>query len=169
MFIITPEKQNYVNSISACQLLGGDLADVSSEVRTKYLSQLVNTSLNNWYKVAYGGADDLFSRDKFLTPAGTPLRCSTYRAWAPGHPNIMHNQNNCIVLDSERMWRVTNCKRKFPAICELYPQKPPQYINFAKVNCARIKSKCKYTLLLLFLGKISDMNCHKYLLYGIIY
>ncbi|CAH1989479.1 unnamed protein product [Acanthoscelides obtectus] len=82
----------------------------------------------------------------FLTALGNSLSyCSRYRAWAPGHPLKNDDVQDCVVLDSSRMWRTVDCRRPFPALCELYPEKPPDDIlrGFTDVDCESIKNNAK--------------------------
>lgn len=143
LFTVLKEKQSYLDSITSCKTIGADLADVTSETRTKYLSSIINDSLDLRYKVAYVGMDDLRSARKFATISGVSLSCRGYRAWAPGHPQFELHQRNCVVLDAEMMWRVVDCGRKLPALCEFFPNPPKLHNDFGEDNCQKIHIKCK--------------------------
>ncbi|CAH1989481.1 unnamed protein product [Acanthoscelides obtectus] len=62
-----------------------------------------------------------------------------------GHPLKNDDVQDCVVLDSSRMWRTVDCRRPFPALCELYPEKPPDDIlrGFTDVDCESIKNNAK--------------------------
>lgn len=147
LFTVFKEKQNYCESIKRCQSIGGDLPDVTSRVSTKYLSQIINSSLDVWYKVAYVGLDDYEYHKQFVSVNGKPLSCVRYRAWAPGHPRLESAGNNCVVLDTEKMWRVVGCHRKLPAVCQLFPDASSREINLSDFNCENLSNKCKQSSL----------------------
>lgn len=145
IFTILREKQTYLDSIEACQYIGADLADVTSEIRTRYLSQIINSSLDLWYKVAYVGLDDFQSQKQFVSVSGTSLDCNRYRAWAPGHPRFESNvKTNCVVLDTKELWRVVRCFRKLPAICEFYPDPVQEDYYFENLDCEMFTNKSKF-------------------------
>ncbi|XP_057672441.1 uncharacterized protein LOC130903984 isoform X1 [Diorhabda carinulata] len=125
LFTLLHQKQNYTKSIDACQKLGADIADVTSDIRTRRLSEIID-NLNGWYNVAYVGLDDMYEEGNFVTSFDVPLKCVPFRSWAPGHPISDTNKHNCVVLDANQLWRVVDCRRKFPVLCELLPQKPKE-------------------------------------------
>lgn len=53
-----------------------------------------------------------------------PLDCSTYRAWAPGHPRRNFSQFDCVLITRHRTWQSTACKKNYPVLCELFPGGP---------------------------------------------
>ncbi|XP_066261410.1 uncharacterized protein [Euwallacea similis] len=125
VFALTPNYQNYSQSILACQNISGDLADVSSEYRTVMLSQVLEDTLSTWYKAAFVGLDDTDREGVFRIGSGMLLTCSNYRAWAPGHPRSKHDSEDCVALGSDKMWRTVKCNRvKLQGLCELYPHPP---------------------------------------------
>ncbi|KAJ8965820.1 hypothetical protein NQ314_003887, partial [Rhamnusium bicolor] len=144
IFSLITEKQNYNKSIESCQNIGADLADVSSEVRTNYLSNYINNTIQNWYKAAYVGLDDIQEEGIFRTVSGTLLTCFRYRAWGPGHPRSKHKSEDCVILDSDKMWRVVKCRTKLQALCEFYPEKPAELIDYENITCNYILDKSKY-------------------------
>lgn len=142
VFTVLETKQTYLNSIKNCQNIGGDLADATTEIRTNRLSNIVNNSLDVWYKVAYIGLDDHDSKNEFVTVAGKPLRCIKYRAWAPGHPRFEKRlHEHCVVLDTNSMWRVVECHQQFPAVCEIFPTPFQQQLEPKNVDCDNISNK----------------------------
>lgn len=149
VFCIILKNQDYITSLESCQRIGGDLADVLSEMRTKYLSQHINNTLDNWYKLAYVGLDDIEINNTMVSSTGLPLGCSAYRAWAPGFPKY-GNRSSCVVLDSKSLWRTVDCRRKFPALCEYFPEQP-KYSSFENLLCYSIqnKSECFFQQLLM--------------------
>ncbi|KAJ8920695.1 hypothetical protein NQ315_004834, partial [Exocentrus adspersus] len=139
LFTAIEEKQNYTASIEKCQTIGAHLANVISEVRTNHLSEHINNTLQDWYKVAYVGLDDMQHEGNFKTATnGSLLRCFKYRAWGPGHPISKHRNEDCVVLDTESTWRVVDCRRRFPALCEFYPAEPAEMIDFRNITCDQI-------------------------------
>lgn len=133
---------NYIQAIVNCQNHGGDLADVLSESRTNRLSQMIGNLMSNWYKAAYVGLDDLNEEGLFETAFESYLGCSKFRAWAPGHPMSKNRHQRCVILDSERTWRVIDCRMELPSICELYPQRPVGFgFKFMNRNCKKIWNK----------------------------
>ncbi|XP_074030983.1 collectin-10 [Leptinotarsa decemlineata] len=123
--------------------MGADLADVSSEIRTRHLSKAINNSLLDWYKVAYIGLDDIDQEGSFMTVSGSPLTCSPFRAWAPGHPRSSRVNEDCVVLDTDKMWRVVDCKSRLPSLCEFYPNKPEKANDLFGVSCTGTHDKKK--------------------------
>ncbi|XP_028131567.1 uncharacterized protein LOC114327222 [Diabrotica virgifera virgifera] len=126
LFSLLTDVNNYTKSIDSCQKIGAEIADVTSELRTKELSRIVNDTLNSWYKTAYVGLDDIKQEGHFVTSFGMMLSCSTFRAWAPGHPIFDTINHDCVVLDDIKFWRVVDCRRKFAVLCEFFPEKPQQ-------------------------------------------
>ncbi|GJQ66859.1 hypothetical protein Trydic_g7885 [Trypoxylus dichotomus] len=112
---------NYIDAAGVCQNLGGDLANVVSETRTNALSLLLTNGLTDWYKVAYVGLNYRQKKGKFINSSGNRLSCYKYRAWGPGQPRSKGRGEDCVLLDSNKTWRVVNCRLKFPALCEIFP------------------------------------------------
>ncbi|CAG9861300.1 unnamed protein product [Phyllotreta striolata] len=132
LFVVTEEKHGYYSSISACQSLGADLADVTSQTRSRELSKIINNSLDGWYKVAYVGLDDVEQRGRFVNAVDLPLSCTAFRAWAPGHPVANSFYHHCVVLDDDNLWRVVDCRRKLRGLCEFYPERPESYLKLCQ-------------------------------------
>lgn len=144
LFLLHKEKKNYTEAISFCQEWGGDLAHVLSESRTNSLSSVISSEIQEWYKAAYVGLDDIKVEGLFQAPLGTPLNCFKYRAWAPSHPRNKSRKDDCVILDHERSWRVVNCKYKLPFICELYPEEIiPEDQLLEKPNCTDLQDTSK--------------------------
>ncbi|XP_045471044.1 uncharacterized protein LOC123678195 isoform X2 [Harmonia axyridis] len=116
VFTIIKDKGNYTDSITKCQNLGADLADVLTETRTKQLASLVNSTVGSWYKASYVGLDDLQSKGLFESSNGNHIYCTKYRAWGPGHPRIKKENYNCVTLHSDRTWEVVPCNVELTAI-----------------------------------------------------
>lgn len=145
VFLLNKEKRNYTEAISFCQQWGGDLAHVLSESRTNILSNVIASEIQEWYKAAYVGLDDIEVEGLFRTPLGTPLNCFKYRAWAPSQPRNKSRRDDCVILDHDKSWKVVNCKHKLPFICELYPNDISSSDDFTeKPKCTGLKdiSKC---------------------------
>ncbi|XP_066137829.1 uncharacterized protein [Euwallacea fornicatus] len=144
VFALTPNYQNYSQSILACQNITGDLADVTSEYRTAMLSQVLKDTLSSWYKAAFVGLDDTVREGVFRTGSGMLLTCSNYRAWAPGHPRSKHDAEDCVALDSDKMWRTLKCNSaKLRGLCELYPHPPEMKETVSKNMSCSQKSRAK--------------------------
>ncbi|KAL1491090.1 hypothetical protein ABEB36_011740 [Hypothenemus hampei] len=148
LFKFTEHYLNYTQSILACQNTSGDLADVTSEYRTTAMANLIKVMLPDWYKAAYVGLDDLVREGTFETSSGKPLTCTlnNFRAWAPGHPRSKHATEDCVTLDSDRLWRTTKCdKVRLKGLCELIPQPPKTSWNEEpkNVTCKNISEKNK--------------------------
>lgn len=137
LFGLIEKRHNYTKSIEKCRELGGDLANVLSETRTNHLSQYINDTLQDWYKVAYTGLNDIQEEGNFRTLSGSMLSCFRYRAWGPGHPRSKNRNEDCVVLDSDAMWRVVKCRTKLPALCEFTPGEPVEEIDFHNTTCYR--------------------------------
>ncbi|XP_061708191.1 uncharacterized protein LOC133518490 isoform X2 [Cydia pomonella] len=120
MFYLTPTKFNYTEARTACRNMSGVLADTASEQRTDALAQLL----------AGAGVDAALvslrrsNASAFIGANGDSLDCTTYRAWAPGHPRRQHDKFNCVVVSRQKTWKSTSCKKKYQALCELNPGGP---------------------------------------------
>lgn len=123
MFRLFQEKENYTNAIESCQQVGAELANVLSETRTNMISNII-ASITDWFRVAYIGLDDIQQEGEYRTPLGDSMTCYKWRAWSPGHPRSVIKSDDCVVLDTERSWKVVNCKIKLPFICEYYHMAP---------------------------------------------
>lgn len=145
LFVTLDQEQTYLSSIKSCQDIGGDLADVTTETRTKYLSTIVNNTLDLIYKVAFVGLDDIGSKKLLVTAFGMPLTCSRYRAWAPGHPRFEHVPNSCVILGTDRMWSLVDCDRELPALCEIFPEPPQLNLAPESPKCDQFKNKSMET------------------------
>ncbi|BES89271.1 CLECT [Nesidiocoris tenuis] len=133
IFQLHRERRNYDNASSVCEEEGGLLADVSTDLYTTQLSSLI-ASLN--VTAAYVGLKHWnASEGEFITSKGLPLSCSKFRAWAPSEPRPI-KQSKCVYLTSKGYWRVKDCSKKQPFLCELLPQGPMK-------PCQRIKSQKK--------------------------
>lgn len=131
----------YIDAINSCQAKGADLADVLTESRTTQLSSLIK-AVKSWYKAAWVGLADINTEGLFETPNGNFLECTKYRAWAVGHPRRNRRHEDCVILDTDRMWRAINCKTKLQAICEFYPSKAIKSTTIPKIqNCTKIRNK----------------------------
>lgn len=138
MFYLIQEKMNYIDAVSACQRMGGDLANVVSETRMYLLSLVLSNRITDWHKVAYIGLDDRKKEGRFVTSSGNHLSCYKYRAWGPGQPTARQRNEDCVLLDSEEVWRVVDCRLRFPVLCEIYPNVAPCWVKVVntKRNCA---------------------------------
>lgn len=142
LFRIFQEKLNYTNAITKCQDVGGDLADITSEIRTNGIASLLKDNLADWFKIAYVGLDDIKRERHFENPMGEPLSCFKYRAWAPGHPRNKQKTDDCVTVDSESVWRVIDCKQNLSFVCELYPTGPPKRVSLQNITtCSEIEDR----------------------------
>ncbi|KAJ8978766.1 hypothetical protein NQ317_017489 [Molorchus minor] len=124
-----------------------DLADVLTEVRTNQLSDYINDTIQEWYKAAFVGLDDTEEEGNFRTVSGITLKCFRYRAWGPGQPISRHRNEDCVILDSDKMWRVVSCSIELPALCEFYPEAPSESIDYRNVTCEGILDKSQLPLI----------------------
>lgn len=121
MFRLFEKRANYTEAMEICRQEGGELANILTSARTNGLSNMVS-SINE--RKAYVGMDDIEHEGKFMTVSGKLLSCFEYRAWAPGEPRSRRKSDDCVVIDGQRGWRVVNCARRLPFICELIPKGP---------------------------------------------
>lgn len=122
VFVIHLSEENYNSSKEKCHKFGAGLPDIASESRTRSLSQILDFYLpKNSFHQAYIGMDNMESNGDFHRSNGQALTCTTFRAWAPGHPRRRRPNQTCCTLDSKRMWRTVDCGLKLPFICEIYP------------------------------------------------
>ncbi|XP_073967699.1 uncharacterized protein [Choristoneura fumiferana] len=120
MFFLTPHKLNYTQARAACRNMSGVLADVVSEARTEALAQLLTGASTEAAIVALRRSNG----SSFFGANGDSLDCSTYRAWAPGHPRRARLKFDCVLVTGQKTWRSTPCNQRYPALCELNPGGP---------------------------------------------
>ncbi|KAK3919025.1 Collectin-10 [Frankliniella fusca] len=139
------ERANYTAAGERCRGDSGELAHVLSEVRTAGLAALMGEKGRDDKNRTVGPASrayvdlaDTAKEGLFVTSADEPLDCFPFRAWAPGEPRHRLPDDDCVVLQRRPgpgagagagapggggggAWAVTDCRRKLPFICELYP------------------------------------------------
>lgn len=112
------------------------MADIGTETRTNEISKVIS-SLSHRNEMFYVGIDDLEIEGDFKRANDESIKCSTYRAWAPGHPKNKRKTQNCVTLDSNSMWRVVDCNKKYPFVCEIYPNGQIDYFDDREIfECA---------------------------------
>ncbi|XP_047506737.1 LOW QUALITY PROTEIN: uncharacterized protein LOC125050783 [Pieris napi] len=119
MFYLLSRKLNYTNADDKCKNMSSTLADVNSEQRTDALAQFLTGA---GVATAFVGLKK-DHETRFIEVNGNGLDCTTYRAWAPGHPR-RNRYHNCILLTKQHTWRTTSCENKQQALCELIPHGP---------------------------------------------
>ncbi|CAG5048287.1 unnamed protein product [Parnassius apollo] len=124
MFYLITQRMNYTEAEKLCQNKSSVLADVSTEQRTDTLAQLL---ADEGEDSAYISLKRSNSSD-FFTSNGDSLGCTSYRAWAPGHPK-RGEKFDCVVITKHRTWRTVPCDESLAALCELKPDKPNRKIN----------------------------------------
>lgn len=131
IFVFHMAKSNYTFAREICRDLGAELADVGTELRTTEISKTISSLSHDCggNKMFYVGIDDLEIEGDFKRANGESVKCSTYRTWAPGHPKNKKKTQNCVTLDSNNMWYVVDCNKKYPFVCEIYPNGRKDYMN----------------------------------------
>uniref|UniRef100_A0A182K5K3 adenylate cyclase n=1 Tax=Anopheles christyi TaxID=43041 RepID=A0A182K5K3_9DIPT len=139
MFLFEETSLNYSNAYNSCVSAGGSLAHIASDARTFHLSKYIAslpatnyTALNN--TVYYVGLNDT-EKNRFFTSANERLDCFNFRAWAPGHPARNRLPPSCAALTDEGSWKVFNCNRSLPYICELHTSGPALYQPKLRRKC----------------------------------
>ncbi|XP_049866983.1 uncharacterized protein LOC126367487 [Pectinophora gossypiella] len=120
MFYLVSTKMNYSQAQAHCKNMSSSLADVTSEQRTDLLAALLAGATVEAAFVALKSNNG----SVFYNVNGDTLDCTSYRAWAPGHPRRYRDKFDCVVITRQRTWRSTSCKKKFPVLCELLPGGP---------------------------------------------
>ncbi|XP_049548389.1 uncharacterized protein LOC125959606 [Anopheles darlingi] len=130
VFLFEETRYNYSRAYNSCVTQhGGSLAHVASDRRTfemaRILTNLPKANDNSSFNVPlfYVGLNESI-RDRFFTSAGERLDCFTFRAWAPGHPAKNRTSPGCVTLSEEGSWKVFNCNRNLPHVCELHTSGP---------------------------------------------
>lgn len=136
MFILYKERSNYSAAYNACNVFGGNLAHIVSEVRNAELSKLLRISTNSTVKerTAFIGLNET-ERGKFFTSNREPLGCFNFRAWAPGHPSEVRKPG-CVGVTSDSSWKVFNCNRKLMFFCEILTSGPNPYVDNLHQKCS---------------------------------
>lgn len=108
---------------------------------------------------AWVGLHEVKYSDRFLTTTELePIECFLYRAWHPGHPrwtwislNIFFIRSNyqqniyfsfvggigCVGITDERSWKLFDCRKVMPFICELYTSGPNNKVSLKGVCSAK--------------------------------
>lgn len=136
MFVLIETKSNYSVAYNVCSSLGGSLAHVASETRTFMLSQFLEQSANSSSteeQFAFVGLNET-SRNEFFTSANEPLRCFSFRAWAPGHPPSIR-KSGCVAITSNSTWKVLSCNRRVKFVCEIFTSGPNPHVNNIREKC----------------------------------
>uniref|UniRef100_A0A146L2F6 Secretory phospholipase A2 receptor n=1 Tax=Lygus hesperus TaxID=30085 RepID=A0A146L2F6_LYGHE len=143
VFQIHRERKSFSNAEKACENEGGQLADITSDLHTTHLSSLIS-SLN--VSVAYVGLKQWNeSQDDYLTSQGLPLSCLKFRAWAPNEPRPIP-QTKCVLVTSNGYWKVKDCEKKHPFLCELKREGPMQPCR--RIKHTRRRKRCLKTYFL---------------------
>ncbi|XP_072936564.1 uncharacterized protein [Epargyreus clarus] len=120
MFQLIKKRLNYTQAETECRNVSGVLADISTEQRTDTLAQFVASTKLEAVFVGMRRCNT----SKYYNTNGDSLECSTYRAWAPGHPRKSYQHYDCAVITPHRTWRSISCKKSLPTLCELFPGGP---------------------------------------------
>ncbi|XP_013147060.1 PREDICTED: pulmonary surfactant-associated protein A [Papilio polytes] len=118
MFYFISKRGNYSESVEVCRNKNGVLADVTTEYRTNALAKLL---ADVGGEEAYINLKRDISSD-FITTNGDLLDCTSYRAWAPGHPK-KRGKTDCVTITRHQTWRSVSCEVRLAAICEIIPGK----------------------------------------------
>lgn len=132
IFNLHEQRANYTEAIEICREEGGELANVLTETRTNGLSSIVSTMKTE--RKAYVGMDDIEQEGKFMTITGKLLSCFEFRAWAPGEPRHRRKNEDCVTVNDRGGWKVVDCSKSLPFICELLPKGPLQVHDDPKVD-----------------------------------
>ncbi|KAK9879394.1 hypothetical protein WA026_006463 [Henosepilachna vigintioctopunctata] len=143
VFSVMQIRRNYTETITSCQSIGADLADILSETRTNQLADLINITLNSWFKASYVGLDDMKSEGIFKSSNGNYLHCIDFRAWGPNHPRSKRKSQDCVTLDVDRTWRTVPCNIKLTSVCEFFPEAPTKDEFDMKYLCEQIQERKK--------------------------
>ncbi|KAI5705203.1 hypothetical protein M8J75_012966 [Diaphorina citri] len=110
MFKLHTEKMNFTAAQDVCEEEGGYLANVLTEQKTNALSALIAS--------VYSG------RGKHMVYVGLHDMDMEGQAWAPNHPRSKYKTEDCVVLTTDKNWKVVNCTQTMPFLCELMPRGP---------------------------------------------
>ncbi|KAL7307362.1 hypothetical protein TKK_0000549 [Trichogramma kaykai] len=134
LFALFMEEQNITDARETCRAatpLGGYLADVTSEPRTRGISKLIGDLL------VYVGLTNDAQQRKWKNELDDYLWCFDYRAWDVGEPS---HSRGCVALfrqnpKTDPVWRVVACSNRLPFVCELprtAGKKTYSYVNFLR-------------------------------------
>uniref|UniRef100_A0A8D8QDW3 Collectin-11 n=2 Tax=Cacopsylla melanoneura TaxID=428564 RepID=A0A8D8QDW3_9HEMI len=125
MFKLHKEKMNFTAAQEICIEEGGYLANVLSEQKTNALSSLIASMYSGRGKhLVYVGLHDSDMEGQYINMKDEPMDCFTWRAWAPNQPRSKYKTEDCVVLTTDRNWKVVNCTQQMPFLCELQPGGP---------------------------------------------
>ncbi|KAL4721577.1 hypothetical protein ACJJTC_010179, partial [Scirpophaga incertulas] len=127
MYQLLQKNLNHSTAAQQCRNMSGVLADAASEQRTDALAQLLagaSVYAAHVYMTRNNGSDFYSANGHIMLIRGNSLQCTTYRAWAPGHPRRYPDKFGCVVLTRRRMWQSVSCSKPYPALCELFPGGP---------------------------------------------
>ncbi|XP_014233995.1 uncharacterized protein LOC106657156 [Trichogramma pretiosum] len=134
LFALFTEEQNITDARETCRAatpLGGYLADVTSEPRTRGISKLIGDLL------VYIGLTNDAQQRRWRNELDDYLWCFDYRAWDVGEPS---HSRGCVALfrqnpKTDPVWRVVACSNRLPFVCELprtAGKKAYSYVNFLR-------------------------------------
>nr|AQY54439.1 immulectin 3 [Hepialus xiaojinensis] len=98
-----------------CILEGSTLAIPETAEEAEKLRDLMSKKIDT-NSVAYLGIQ-AFTKGFFFTLDGRSIN-EIYHGWAPGQPNDVDNQEDCVILSSDGKLNDVNCVNKNPFICE---------------------------------------------------
>lgn len=150
MFYFISKRGNYSESVEVCRNKNGVLADVTSEYRTNALAKLLADlgAEEAYISLKRDISSDFITTNgkqiksrcfiyvfeyfliikcrvllqNYFLFIGDLLDCTSYRAWAPGHPKKW-GKTDCVTITRHQTWRSVSCEVRLAAICEIIPGK----------------------------------------------
>lgn len=149
---------NYTEATSTCAGHRGYLAHILNDARTNFLSTLIQQQILDVNKIAivtestptesadgnaidsvkvpirhaFIGLKEFNRKGNFIDSFDIPMKCFRFRAWAPKYPSG-ETRLGCVAITASRSWKMFDCRKHMPFICELGPSKPKR-INRRKFN-----------------------------------
>ncbi|KAL3841963.1 hypothetical protein ACJMK2_020039 [Sinanodonta woodiana] len=115
---ISHDLQEWFHAATICAFDGGYLVEVNDADEGHFLEQQVK--LFNLPKDGawLGATDNVLKRNWVWAHSNTLLSSRPYTHWAPGEPNNLGGNENCLILYNNGFWNDLDCGTIFHYICE---------------------------------------------------
>ncbi|XP_061758192.1 snaclec subunit B-like [Nerophis ophidion] len=108
-YIVRDDERSFLDAESVCNILGGNLASITSVVKNSVVQDLVNEAGAD---EAWIGLSDAIETGTFLWTDGKPFGFSDFPTELP--------TDGCVVIDSDattESWEGEDCTYPFPYVC----------------------------------------------------
>ncbi|KAL3841959.1 hypothetical protein ACJMK2_020035 [Sinanodonta woodiana] len=115
---ISHEKRNWVDASEMCKFDGGYLLEVNNADEGHFLEHQVKLFNFPEDGAWLGATDNMLKGDWVWAHSNTLLSSRPYTHWAPGEPNDLGGNENCLIINNNGFWNDRDCSTVFHYICE---------------------------------------------------